>query len=73
MYNEEYVKELKKYSEKKILNFDNRATLKKDEHKLIVDNASGEVLKKVYVELDDLLIADLSDFFAMERSDDRNN
>lgn len=73
MYSKEYSEELNNYSKKKILNFEEGSTLTKKEHKLIVDNANSKDLKNVYSELDDLTIADLRDFFAMERSNDRNN
>ena len=57
----------KAYKSKKCTKNVNKETLTENEHKVLVEGYGCEEMLGVYDNLRDLELADLSDFFAMER------
>jgi len=68
----QYVKELKEYAEKLKFstNFVGSVTLASKEHKMLIEGYKSKKLSKSYNELE---IADLTDYFLLERSNGGTN
>ena len=62
--NKEYEKVLKKHTKN-----DAKETLLKSDHKLILEASGNDEILRIYDELGDIEVADLTDFFFMERRD----
>ena len=71
MKQRDYEKEAEEYKDKILSNIVPEETLTNDEHKLLVEECCCEELIGIYDNLKDLEIADLCDFFALERRDGR--
>lgn len=58
-----------KTKKKNLTNIDIDETLTKKQHRLLVEGYLSDELLKIYDDLNDLELADLSDYFALERRD----